>query len=298
MKKIFLAVIILAALLLTLAGCGKAQTAESREPATETQAGTEVQTPEREDGQNPAMNIVGIYHADESIEALVEADGAENAKITITWASSPWFQNRTVLSGFFDTETLSVAFSNATLTSYTYNSDGSVAEETVSYTDGKGRAVFNMQDNSFVLTEEFPYAKYETVYSWGPASDMKTVSDPDHYAPVTAMDKFKVETEVGFAVRTAYLEENWYALADMIRYPITINGTELADADTFLEYMKDKTIDESDRAAMMEENFLDMFVNGQGICMGAGEVWLNDPHYMTDEEPLLQIIAINGIVSR
>ena len=43
---------------------------------------------------------------------------------------------------------------------------------------------------------------------------------------------------------------------------------------------------------------LDMFVNGQGICMGSGQVWLNDPNYMTDAEPQLQIIAISGIVDQ
>ena len=35
----------------------------------------------------------------------------------------------------------------------------------------------------------------------------------------------------------------------------------------------------------MDEDCLDMFVNGQGICMGSGQVWLNDPNYMTDAEP-------------
>jgi len=49
---------------------------------------------------------------------------------------------------------------------------------------------------------------------------------------------------------------------------------------------------------MDEEDLLDMFVNGEGICMGSGQVWLNDPGYMTDEEPKLEIIAINGIVDR
>lgn len=49
--------------------------------------------------------------------------------------------------------------------------------------------------------------------------------------------------------------------------------------------MKDKTVHESDRQAMMDEDCLDMFVNGQGICMGSGQVWLNDPNYMTDAEP-------------
>ena len=32
--------------------------------------------------------------------------------------------------------------------------------------------------------------------------------------------------------------------------------------------------------------------------MGSGQVWLNDPNYMTDAEPQLQIIAISGIVDR
>ena len=55
------------------------------------------------------------------------------------------------------------------------------------------------------------------------------------------MDKFQVETVVGFTVRTAYLEEDWHTLAGMIRYPIIIKGTELNDADAFLEYMTDKS---------------------------------------------------------
>ena len=148
------------------------------------------------------------------------------------------------------------------------------------------------------ITEEFESGNMDTVYTWGPSPDMKYVSDPEHYAPVTAMDKFQVETVVGFNVRTYYLSENWYAMADMIRYPITINGTELTDADAFLGYMIDKTVSESDRDAMMEEDLLDMFVNGQGICMGSGQIWLNDPNYMTDKEPVLQIIAISGIVNR
>ena len=84
----------------------------------------------------------------------------------------------------------------------------------------------------------------------------------------------------------------------MIRYPITINGTELSDSEAFLEFMKDKTVCESDRNAMMDEDLLDMFVNGEGICMGSGQIWLNDLNYMTDEDPQLQIIAISGIEER
>lgn len=296
-KKIW--ILLLSCAMLLLAACGTSTEAPAEQPSEVSSQPAEASSEPvvAEDGQNPVMNFVGKYNAGDSIEALVEAEGANGARITVTYAGSPWFQNRTVMSGAFDAETLTVDFSNGTLTEYTYNSQGG-AEETVSYTDGKGRAVFHPEDNTLTIIEEYPSGELETVYSWGAAANMYSVTDPDHYTGVTAMDKFKVETEVGFAVRTAYLDENWCAMADMIRYPIAINGTELADADAFLDYMKDKTVHESDRQAMMDEDCLDMFVNGQGICMGSGQVWLNDPNYMTDAEPQLQIIAISGIVDR
>ena len=297
-KKVW--ILFFSCVMLLLAACGTSVQAPAEQPSEVSSQPAEAspEAVDAKDGQNPVMNIVGKYNAGDSIEALVEAEGANGARITVTYAGSPWFRSQTVMSGVFDAETLTVVFSNATLTEYTYNSQGGVAEETVSYSDGKGRALFHPEDNTLTIIDEFPSGDLETVYSWGPAADMKSVTDPNHYTGVTAMDKFKVETEIGFAVRTAYLDENWYALADMIRYPITINETVLADADAFLDYMKDKTVHESDRQAMMDEDFLDMFVNGEGICMGSGQVWLNDPNYMTDEEPQLQIIAISGIVDR
>ena len=297
MKKKLITLVLSLALALSLAACGTGPAAENKTPAAEPQVTEAVEMPE-EDGQNPIMNFVGVYSTEYNTEALVEAEGADGAKITVTWAGSPWFHTQTVMSGPFDPETLTMTFADAVLTEYTYASDGSVAGEKASDTDGKGHAVFDPANNSLTITEEFESGDIETVYAWGSSPDMKYVSDPDHYAPVTAMDKFQVETVVAFNVRTAYLEQNWYALADMIRYPITINGTELVDADAFLGYMMDKTVAESDRDAMLEEDFLDMFVNGQGICMGSGQIWLNDPNYMTDQEPTLQIIAISGIVDR
>ena len=158
-----------------------------------------------EDGQNPVMNFVGVYSTEYNTEALVECEGTDGARITVTYAGSPWFHNETVMSGKLDTETLKVEFSNAKMTEYTYNSDGSVDEETVAYTDGKGTAVFSLKDNTLTITEQFPSGDMETVYAWGASPDMKAVTNPDHYKGVTAMDKREIETEAGFNVRTAYL---------------------------------------------------------------------------------------------
>ena len=297
MKKILFAFALSIALLLSFAACGSAAGTEDKTTAAGQQT-SENAVPSADDGQNPVMNFVGIYSTDHSMEALVEADGEQNAKITLTYAGSPWFHHKTVMSGLFDPDTLTVEFNNSEMTEYTYKSDGSIDEEKTTYIDSSGRAVFSYEDNTLTITDCYPSGEIETVYVWGPSPDMKTVTDPDRYASVTAMDKRQVETVVGFNVRTAYLSENWYAMAEMIRYPITINGTELADADAFLGYMIDKTISESDRNAMMEEDFLDMFVNYQGIMMGNGEIWLSDPTYGTNAEPVLEIIAINGIVER
>jgi len=118
----------------------------------------------------------------------------------------------------------------------------------------------------------------------------------EYYSFVTAMAKAEVE-EIARSVRQSYLEQDWPAIADRIRYPITMYpDVEINTPEKFLAYMNGKTVHESDAAAMEAETCTDMFFNGQGICLGDGEIWLVDPSYMTDEEPLLQIIAINGIV--
>ena len=251
-----------------------------------------------EDGQNPVMNFIGVYSSGKSKEALVEADGMENAKITVTSAYSPWYHTQTIMSGPFDADSLTVEFKNAVMTEYTYKTDGSEDDKNVLYKDVAGKAVFDYEKNTVTITEKTPSGEVKTEYSWGAAPDMKTVTDPDHYRGVTAMDKARIETVIGYNVRSAYLKEDWKTLAGMIRYPITINKTELADSEAFLGYMIDKKVDESDRQAMNDETLLDMFVNGQGICMGSGQIWLNDPNYMTDKEPVLEIIAISGIVSK
>ena len=114
---------------------------------------------------------------------------------------------------------------------------------------------------------------------------------------VSDLDKTVIENYCAL-IRFAYLEEDWETISKNISYPISINETELEDATAFLAYMEDKTVHESDRAEMESETCKDMFVNGEGICFGTGQIWVQDPSYMTDEEPTLEIIAISGIVDK
>ena len=148
MKKKNLIFVLSLALVLLLTACSSVPAAEAETPSAGPQATDAVPSPAEEDGQNPVMNFVGVYSTEYSTEALVEAEGMENAKITVTSAGSPWFHTETVMSGPFDPETLTMEFSGATLTEYTYASDGSIEEETVSHTDTTGRAVFDYADNT------------------------------------------------------------------------------------------------------------------------------------------------------
>lgn len=120
--------------------------------------------------------------------------------------------------------------------------------------------------------------------------------DDSYYSGVTAMGKKDVEAFAA-QIRQAYLDGDWAFISTRIRYPIRMYpDVEVNNAEEFLAYMSGKTVHESDRAKMEEESCRDMFFNGQGICLGSGQAWIIDVHYMEDVEPLLQIIALSGIV--
>ena len=114
------------------------------------------------------------------------------------------------------------------------------------------------------------------------------------YSAVTAMDPAEVEA-LCLKAKQAYLNGDWETMAEMIRYPITVAGTELTDAAAFTAFMADKTVAAADREELEADPCTDLFFNGQGICLGAGEIWLNDLNYMTDNAPDLRVVAISGI---
>ena len=123
------------------------------------------------------------------------------------------------------------------------------------------------------------------------------VEDDGYYTAFTAMPKGDLEAYAA-QVKREYLTHDWAAIAAKIRYPITMFYDDVTcnNADEFLSYMQGKTVHVSDMEALAEETCHDMFYNGQGLCLGAGEVWILDLSYMTDREPELVIITLNGIV--
>ncbi len=142
--------------------------------------------------------------------------------------------------------------------------------------------------------ELIPQAE-ETEAAPEPTPQERTEADDGsaYYSAVTAMPREDVES-LAARVRQAYLEEDWAFLAGMIRCPITMDGTELEDADAFLAFAEKGELIPEDREAMEKESCRDMLVTLEGICMGSGQIWLN----AADEagtEPTLQIVALSGI---
>lgn len=297
MKKKLL-IVMMACLLVLLAACGRANTAPQNEAPAEPAAET------TGDGQNPVMNFVGLYGAGKG-SLLVEAEGEDGAKITVTWANGAAEKSQWVMSGPFDEETLSVAYSNCVKTDLVFTDDESDPAETEVYTDGTGRIVFDGERYALSWEDDQEHIADGTVFLGGqPVEETEQTEeaaaeeDPNYYAMVTAMEKSEVE-RLAATVREAYLAENWATIAELIRYPISMYpDVKVNSEEEFLAYMNGKTVHESDRAVMEEESCRNMFFNGQGICFADGEIWMNDIHYMTEEPPVLEIVAVSGIVEK
>lgn len=304
-KKIL--IFVLASMMLLLAACGNAAPAAQDADVTATDAPADEETVNSvdDDWQNPVMNFVGNYGCGRAM-VLVEADGADGARITALWSSSYNERAQWVMTGKFDADTLSIPYEDCVNSIITYQENGEIASVDEVYSNGHGRIVFDA--NAYTLTWEDDQENVaeglvfegtvpingEPVETEDVQTEETVDEDPDFYSAVTAMGKAAVE-EIANFIRVAYLGENWDSIKNMVRYPITIYGTEINDADAFMAFMSDKTVPESDRESMEAETCHNMFLNGQGICFADGSIWINDPNYMTDETPMLQIIAINGL---
>lgn len=121
---------------------------------------------------------------------------------------------------------------------------------------------------------------------------------PGDYSGVTTLDAAAVEAFAA-QVRLLYLDEDWDAMAQLIDYPIVLDpDVVINDANAFLAFMANKSVDASDIEAMTAENCVGMMSNGQGICMGSGEIWLRDIGFDGVEqiaEPELRVVALYGL---
>lgn len=292
MKKIVLISVLSLALL--LAACG----GTAQQPAAETEAEEIIVSETAEDSQNPVMNFVGSYAPEITAAArpmmLVECKGADSAAITVMWPVSNGEVNCWTMTGKLDTETLAVDYTDGVHKTVRYGEDGKIASETGIYENGKGRVIFQQADNSVTWIDEQDHVADDLVFAFVVP---QAAEDLDFYNGFSAMEKGLLES-YAMDIRNACLDGNWEYIADLARFPILVNGSSYADREAFLSLMAESTFSDAARAELEQENCHDMFYNGQGLCLGGGQVWLLDPSYMTENEPTIQIISLNDIVAK
>ena len=118
-------------------------------------------------GQNPVMNVIGPYVSDRA-RAQVECCGDDGAKITIEWGGSAWEMARWVMTGRFDTETLTVEYTDCVKSILTYGDDGSLVSEEVEYENGTGRVVFDGADSFTWKGDQSEQEDLVFEWSWDP----------------------------------------------------------------------------------------------------------------------------------
>lgn len=97
-----------------------------------------------EDGQNPVMNLIGLYMDETSQRASLNiiCEGTDGAIVTIDWASSASENTEWVFSGVYDAENNVIAYEDCVRIDQVFEEDGS-AHETVAYENGTGKLVIH-----------------------------------------------------------------------------------------------------------------------------------------------------------
>ena len=93
------------------------------------------------------MNFIGKYGADRAT-ITIEPSGTSDAEIIVEWPSSAAEGSTWYMSGTFDTNTLTVNYTNCVKVDYAYEGEGEDDRtETVAYTDGSGSITFDGGSN-------------------------------------------------------------------------------------------------------------------------------------------------------
>lgn len=80
------------------------------------------------------------------------------------------------------------------------------------------------------------------------------------------------------AIQTAVADDDGAGLAEWVGYPIDVklDGKELTIAGTAeFEEQYDSIVTDEIRAAIVDQQWQDLFANYQGVMFGDGQVWLN-----------------------
>lgn len=199
-----------------------------------------------DDGQNPVMNFIGHYVCDRA-DIQIEADGDTGAKATVIWGSSADSNATWTMSGDFSADTLEFTYKNGVKTEYTYNADGSVAEEKEVYSDGTGTMTFHEGDDGTYLewrddkeniADGTKFTFNENSGMAGMANPWSDVASAEEAAEGAGIDSFTVPEGLEISLGTVKVEQyrcmEGLAEADVpiaaVEMTIRKGGSGVADA--------------------------------------------------------------------
>lgn len=154
-----------------------------------------------DDGQNPIMNFVGTYGHDRA-SIFIGAEGEDGASATVNWASSAAENSTWIMSGTFDTETLTLEYHDCVKTDYVYDESGEISSQEEVYTGGHGFITFTEGDPlSLTWQDDQEHIADGTVFEFvstepagtglaNPWSDAETL---DEAAEGAGLDGFTIE---------------------------------------------------------------------------------------------------------
>ena len=159
--KIISLFLVLSLVVIGLSACG-----ETAKPADDT---TAAPVAAEEDGQNPVMNFIGNYQSDRRT-MLVEAQGMDEAKVTVHWGSDAWTYAEWVLTGKIEEEGdgLVMRYTDGAYATVTADENGNETR-TDEATGLTGTVWFN-SDNTITWTDDQDEQLKDLVFEWLPVS--------------------------------------------------------------------------------------------------------------------------------
>ena len=115
------------------------------------------------------------------------------------------------------------------------------------------------------------------------------------YARVTQKSQTEVE-EYARQVKELFLSHKWDKIAEMISYPIEINGIVYRTPSEIEHIQLEQNYSEMFMSALKQERCQKMYCDSDGICLGSGEIWIAEVERNGSKE--LKIVSINRLIKR